>query len=84
MRQPPGRAAAVAIGVIVTFLWATSVVLIRLGLTEEAVDPIGFAGVRFTLAALILRAPGAATAAGGPRVASESPSASRCRQSTAC
>ena len=54
MRQPPGREAAVAIGVVVTFLWATSVVLIRLGLTEEAVDPIGFAGVRFSLAALIL------------------------------
>ena len=45
---------AIVLGVTVTFLWATSVVLIRLGLTAEEVDPIGFAGVRFTLAALLL------------------------------
>ncbi len=45
---------ALVLGVLVTFLWATSVVLIRLGLTSEAVNPIGFAGVRFTLAALML------------------------------
>jgi drug/metabolite transporter (DMT)-like permease len=42
------------LGVIVTFLWASSVVLLRLGLSEEVTDPIGFAGVRFTLAAILL------------------------------
>ncbi len=50
----PSRATATVLGIIVTFLWATSVVLIRLGLTEEDVDPIGFAGVRFSLAAILL------------------------------
>lgn len=50
----PGRGAAILLGTVVTFLWATSVVLIRLGLTEEDVDPIGFAGVRFSLAAMLL------------------------------
>lgn len=49
-----GRGIAITLGIVVTFLWATSVVLIRLGLTTESVDPIGFAGVRFTLAALLL------------------------------
>jgi drug/metabolite transporter (DMT)-like permease len=44
----------VLLGILVTFLWSTSVVLIRLGLTEEEVDPIGFAGVRFALAAILL------------------------------
>jgi drug/metabolite transporter (DMT)-like permease len=50
----PSRRAAIALGIVVTFLWATSVVLIRLGLTQEDVNPIGFAGVRFTLAAILL------------------------------
>jgi drug/metabolite transporter (DMT)-like permease len=50
----PRRSTAVLLGVIVTFLWSSSVVLIRLGLTEEDVDPIGFAGVRFALAAILL------------------------------
>ncbi len=53
-RPAPSRGTAVAIGLLVTFLWATTVVLIRIGLTEEAVDPIGFAGVRFALAAIFL------------------------------
>jgi drug/metabolite transporter (DMT)-like permease len=54
MGPAPSRGVAILLGVIVTFLWATSVVLIRVGLTKEGVDPIGFAGVRFTLAALLL------------------------------
>ena len=45
---------AVLIGVLVTFLWATSVVLIRIGVSDETVEPIGFAGTRFMLAALLL------------------------------
>jgi len=54
MGPAPSRPVAIALGVLVTFLWATSVVLIRLGLTEEDVQPLGFAGVRFTLAAILL------------------------------
>ena len=54
MGPAPTRRVAIALGVVVTFLWATSVVLIRVGLTEEDVQPLGFAGVRFTLAALLL------------------------------
>jgi drug/metabolite transporter (DMT)-like permease len=44
----------VAIGLVVTFLWASSWVLIRIGLDEEQLGPIGFAGMRYGLAALIL------------------------------
>lgn len=54
MGPAPSRGVAIVLGIIVTFVWATSVVLIRLGLTEEEVEPIGFAGVRFTLAAVML------------------------------
>jgi drug/metabolite transporter (DMT)-like permease len=56
MGPAPSRRIAIAIGVVVTFLWATSVVLIRVGLTEEDVQPLGFAGVRFSLAAILLLA----------------------------
>lgn len=41
-------------GVVVTFLWATSAVLIRLGVSDEDIGPIGFAGTRFLLAAILL------------------------------
>jgi drug/metabolite transporter (DMT)-like permease len=41
-------------GVVVTFLWATSVVLIRIGVSDEDIRPIGFAGTRFALAAILL------------------------------
>ena len=50
----PRRGVAIGLGVLVTFLWATSVVMIRFALTEEDIDPIGFAGVRFMLAGLLL------------------------------
>jgi drug/metabolite transporter (DMT)-like permease len=53
-RPAPIRRNAVILGVLVTFLWATSVVLIRIGVNDEAVDPLGFAGVRFALAAILL------------------------------
>ncbi len=54
MGPVPSRRVAIALAVVITFLWATSVVLIRVGLTEEDVQPLGFAGVRFTLAAILL------------------------------
>jgi drug/metabolite transporter (DMT)-like permease len=50
----PGRRVAVIIGIVVTFLWATSVILIRIGVSDEDVEPIGFAGTRFALAAVLL------------------------------
>lgn len=53
-RPAPSRRAGVLIGVLVTFLWSISVVLIRIGVSEEGIDPIGFAGVRFTLGAMLL------------------------------
>lgn len=54
MGPAPSRPVALALGVVVTFLWATSVVLIRIGLTQEDLPPLGFAGVRFSLAGMIL------------------------------
>jgi drug/metabolite transporter (DMT)-like permease len=38
----------------VTFLWSTSWVLIKVGLTDLALRPLTFAGLRYVLAALIL------------------------------
>jgi drug/metabolite transporter (DMT)-like permease len=38
----------------VTFLWASSWVLIKVGLQEEDLEPLGFAGLRYGLAALVL------------------------------
>jgi drug/metabolite transporter (DMT)-like permease len=57
----------------VTFLWATSWVLIRIGLTDLDLRPISFAGLRYALAATLLaplgwRALRSARAAGHPRI----------------
>jgi drug/metabolite transporter (DMT)-like permease len=51
-----GRQHAVAVGqaLLVTFLWSTSWVLIKVGLDELDLRPLGFAGLRYGLAALIL------------------------------
>jgi drug/metabolite transporter (DMT)-like permease len=54
MGPPPTRRRALVLGIIVTILWATSVILIRVGLTDEGLAPLAFAGVRFSLAALLL------------------------------
>ncbi len=54
MGSAPSHRVAIALGIVVTFLWATSVVLIRIGLTDEDLPPLGFAGVRFSLAGMIL------------------------------
>ena len=53
-RPAPSRRVAVDIGLDVTFLWATAVVLIRIGVSDEVVEPIGFAATRFLLAALLV------------------------------
>lgn len=52
---PAGRReTALAQAVLVTFLWSTSWVLIKVGLAEEGLHPVSFAGLRYALAALIL------------------------------
>lgn len=50
------RARLVAAGqtLLVTFLWATSWVLIKLGLDDLDLAPVSFAGLRYALAAVIL------------------------------
>ena len=54
MGSAPSRPVAIALGIVVTLLWATSVVLIRIGLTQLDLPPLGFAGVRFSLAGILL------------------------------
>jgi drug/metabolite transporter (DMT)-like permease len=51
-----GRQHALAVGqaLFVTFLWSTSWVLIKIGLDDLDLRPLGFAGLRYALAALIL------------------------------
>jgi drug/metabolite transporter (DMT)-like permease len=48
------REAALAQALFVTFLWSTSWVLIKAGLHGLALAPLTFAGLRYTIAALVL------------------------------
>lgn len=48
------HARAVWTALFVTVLWSSSWVLIRVGLDDEALPPITFAGLRYTLAAVVL------------------------------
>lgn len=50
----PNRRRAVALALLVTFLWSSSWVLIRWGLDQHGLRPLGFAGMRYGLAALIM------------------------------
>jgi drug/metabolite transporter (DMT)-like permease len=50
----PGRAVALAASLLVTFLWSTSWVLIKVGLDDLELPPILFAGLRYALAAMVL------------------------------
>lgn len=45
---------AVLAGILVTVLWSSSWVLIRIGLDDESLPPLTFAGLRYGLAALVL------------------------------
>lgn len=45
---------AVLTAVVVTVLWSSSWVLIRIGLDSEALQPITFAGLRYSLASVVL------------------------------
>jgi drug/metabolite transporter (DMT)-like permease len=48
------RPVALALALLVTFLWSTSWVLIKLGLDDLELPPLSFAALRYFLAALIL------------------------------
>ncbi|MDP8903787.1 MAG: DMT family transporter [Chloroflexota bacterium] len=48
------RRVALGVAMLVTFLWSTSWVLIKLGLDELELGPLSFAGLRYVLGALIL------------------------------
>jgi drug/metabolite transporter (DMT)-like permease len=50
----PRRTRVVAQALLVTFLWSTSWVLIKVGLRDLELEPLGFAGVRYALAAVVL------------------------------
>lgn len=45
---------AVLTAVVVTVLWSSSWILIRIGLDSEALQPITFAGLRYSLACVVL------------------------------
>lgn len=47
---------AVLTALLVTVLWSSSWILIRVGLDDEELAPLTFAGLRYTLAALVLLA----------------------------
>jgi drug/metabolite transporter (DMT)-like permease len=50
----PSHRLAVALALIVAFLWSTSWILIRWGLDGEDLPPLTFAGLRYGLAAAVL------------------------------
>jgi drug/metabolite transporter (DMT)-like permease len=52
MKTPPSRLKAILIALLVTTIWATSWVLIKIGLEE--IPGLTFAGLRYSLAAIIL------------------------------
>lgn len=52
MDRPPSRGLAIALAILVTVLWASSWVLIKIGL--EDIPALTFGGLRYSLAALLL------------------------------
>ncbi len=54
MRSPRAHGVAIAQALLVTFLWSTSWVLIKVGFTDLHLHPLSFAGLRYALAAVIL------------------------------
>ena len=53
-RRDDRHETALAQALFVTFLWSTSFVLIKIGLHGLAIAPLTFAGLRYTIAALVL------------------------------
>ena len=54
LRTGRQHAFAVLQGLLVTFLWSTSWVLVKIGLDDLDLQPLSFAGLRYALAAAIL------------------------------
>lgn len=52
--EPRSHLRAVLTALLVTVLWSSSWVLIRIGLDDESLPPLTFAGLRFTLAAVVM------------------------------
>jgi drug/metabolite transporter (DMT)-like permease len=52
--RPRSHLVAAALTLLVTFLWATSWILIKVGLNDLDLQPISFAGLRYALAAALL------------------------------
>jgi len=52
--RPRSHLGAVALALLVTFLWSSSWVLIRWGLDDEGLPPVSFAALRYALAAALL------------------------------
>lgn len=50
----PNRRRAIALALLVTVLWSSSWILIRWGLDDHELPPLGFAGLRYGMATLIL------------------------------
>ncbi len=50
----PSHLRAIATALFVTVLWSSSWILVRVGLDDEDLSPLTFAGLRYTLAALVL------------------------------
>jgi drug/metabolite transporter (DMT)-like permease len=51
---PSARSLALLQALLVTFLWSTSWVLIKIGLEDLVLPPLTFAGLRYVLAAILL------------------------------
>ncbi|NND73385.1 MAG: EamA family transporter [Ilumatobacter sp.] len=51
-----GHLRAIGLALVVTVLWSSSWILIRVGLDDEELAPLTFAGLRYTLAASVLLA----------------------------
>lgn len=56
MRSTTVHIRALATALFVTMLWSSSWILVRMGLDDEELRPLTFAGLRYTLAALVLLA----------------------------
>ena len=52
MSQPPSKVKAILLAMLVTFIWSTSWILIKIGLKE--IPALTFAGLRYTIAFLCL------------------------------
>lgn len=54
MIRRPAYRRALLLALFVTVLWSSSWVIIRIGLDDEGLDPITFAGLRYAVAAIVL------------------------------